>query len=290
MNTMNKYKLILITLAFIFLSLHLVSAVVVDANYITIYPGEQGKVTLNLENNENFDIESISVSLVFDGLPFSVVGSSEKSIDDINEDDDDDVAFTIKASSDIAPGDYNIPYTIKYTNSDTDADLDKEGSFGLRVSAKTQVDFSIEAKGNEIDSAIVGKEGKINLEIINKGLGDLKSVNVKITPQGFELLSKDNIFIGTVNADDTDLASYDVIYKSTNPKLVAEITYKDFDNKDQTQQVEIPFKVYTQEQALQLGLIKKSNSVIYFIILIVLIIVWSVWRKMRKSKKKNGGN
>jgi len=286
---MKLINLTLIILAFIFLySLSFASAITIDANYITIYPGEQGKVILNIDNNENFDIESISVSLVLDDMPFSVVGSSEKSVDDINEDKDEDASFTIKASTDINPGDYNIPYEIRYTNSDTEEKSEKKGNFGLRVSAKTQVDFSVEAKGSKVDSAIVGQEGKISFEIINKGLGDLKSVNVKITPQGYELLSKDNIFIGTINADDTDLASYDVIYKSTNPKLLAEITYKDFDNKDQTQQIEIPFKVYTQEQALQLGLIKKSNTMIYFVVIIVLIVIWIVWRKMRKSKKKNG--
>jgi hypothetical protein len=287
---MKHLNLTLIALAFILLySLSLASAISVDANYITIYPGEQGKVILNIDNNENFDIESVSVNLVLDNLPFSVVGSSERGIDDINEGDDDSVTFNVKASTGIKPGDYNIPYTIKFTNSETDDKLEKEGSFGLRVSAKTEIDFSAEVKGVSTESPIVGQSGKLSLVIINRGLGDIKSLNVKVTPQGYELLSNGDVFIGTLNADDTDLASFDVVYKSTNPKLVAEVTYKDFDNKDQTQQVEIPFKVYTQEQALQLGLIKKSNTFVYFIILIVLIVVWIVWRRMRKRKKKNGG-
>ncbi|MBI3623835.1 hypothetical protein HY212_07190 [Candidatus Pacearchaeota archaeon] len=272
---MKRTSLTIITLAFILLlSLNFASAITVDANYITVYPGEQGKVTLKIDNNENFDMNSISASINFANLPFSSVGSSEKSVDDINNGDDDSVPFSIKASSDAKPGDYEIPYLIKYTNSKTDNAEQKTGTFGIRVSAKTELDFSVEAKGIDTESPIFGKNGKISLEIINRGLGNIKSVNVKLTASEFELLSKDNVFIGTISADDTDLASFNVIYKSTNPKLKAEVTYKDFDNKDQAQNVEIPFKVYIEQEALQLGLIKRSNTMIYLIVIIVLIAAW----------------
>ena len=290
-----KQSSVMLLPVFIFLllfNLHFASAPVIDADYITIYPGEQGKITLDIDNNENFDIEDVSVNINLDNLPFSSVGSSEKNIDDIDEDDDDSVTFTIKASTSITPGDYDIPYSIKYVNSDNDEKLSKSGSFGLRVGAKTEIDFSAEARGEEISSAIVGREGKISLEIINRGLGEIKSVNVKITPQGFELLSKDNVFVGTIEGDDTDIASFDVIYKNTNPRLIAEVTYNDFDNKDQIENVEIPFKVYTEEQALQLGIIKKSNTMVWIIVIIVILIAWFVYRKIRKANrnKLKGGN
>ena len=110
-------------------------------------------------------------------LPFTIVGSSEKDIDDLDEDDDDGVSFIIKASTDITPGDYNIPYLIEYINAEEDNEtFEKTGSFGLRVSAKTEIDFIVEVREN----AIVGQEGKISLEIINKGLGEIKSVSVQI--------------------------------------------------------------------------------------------------------------
>ena len=49
------------------------SALVVDADYITIYPGESGSVKINVDNNFNFDIESVSVALVLDDVPFTSV-------------------------------------------------------------------------------------------------------------------------------------------------------------------------------------------------------------------------
>jgi hypothetical protein len=259
------------------------NAVSIDAEYVTAYPGERVNVDVDVENNEDFDIEDITVRIVLEGLPFTSVGSAEKEIDDIDEDDDDSVSFTLKTSTDITPGDYNIPYEITYKNEDVDNEtLEKTGSFGLRVSARTELDFTVEIR----DNAIVGEEGRVSLEIINKGLGDLKSVSVQIFPDGFELLSKDKIFIGTVNADDTDLASFDVIYKKTNAVLSAKIEYKDFENKDQTETVNLPIKVYSRDEALEIGLIQKSKLWIYLVILVV-IVAWIFFRRWRKKRKRN---
>lgn len=287
-----KTKILTITSIFILLiSLNIASALIVDSNYITLYSGEEGKVTLNIENNENFDIEEISVQILLINilpdktpvpLPFTIIGSSEKDVDDIDEDDDDSVSFTLKASTDITPGDYNIPYLIKYLNAEEDNEsFEKTGTFSLRVSAKTELDFTAEVNEN----AIVNEAGKISLELINKGLGEIKSVSVQIFPSGFELLSKDKIFIGTINADDTDIASFDVIYKTSNPTLTAKVTYKDFDNNEHIQTINLPIKVYTKEEALELGLIQKNQTGIYIGVIVFILIIWFVYRKIKKSRK-----
>jgi len=271
------------------------SAILVDADYITIYSGESGNVRIKVENNENFDIESVSVGMVLStvsqtgtivSLPFSVIGSSEKDLDDLNEDDSDSATFTIKASTDITPGDYNIPYVVKYTNFDTEDKEQKQGSFGIRVSAKTNLDFGVEVNGANTESAIVGQQGKITLEIINKGLGDLKSVSVVANPNGYDLISKEKVFVGTVSAEDSDTISWDVLFKTKNPILNAVISYNDFDNKAQTKTVSLPIQIYTREEALKLGLIKKSNTGIYAGVVIALILIWFVYRKIRKARKK----
>ena len=290
----------IIVLTFLVLTLNFATAVIVDSNFITIFPGEEGRIILDVENNNNFDIEDVSIALELGGkkvfnslgilveetenLPFLIIRGSEKEVDDLDEDDDDTVSFTIRAFTDITPGDYNIPYTIKFVNADNDEDEERTGSFGLRVSAKTEIDFVAEVN----EKAIVNEEGRITLEIINKGLGDIKSVSVQIFPSGFELLSKDKIFIGTINSDDTDIASFDVVYKSSNPSLSARVEYKDFDNEDQTQTVNLPLNVYTKEKALELGLIQKSKTGIYITIAVVLLVAWIIYRRIKKRRKNKG--
>ena len=266
------------------LTLSFASAISVDAEYITIFPGQSGTLDIEIDNNGAFDIESVSIALELDGLSFTSVGSSEKDFDDVDEDDDETKRFTLRANTDIVPGDYNIPYTLTYINAENDTEsFEKTGSFGLRVSAKTDLDFALEIRGN----AIVGEEGRISLEVINKGLGEIKSLSVQIFPVGFELLSKDKVFVGTISADDTDLASFNVIYKSQNPSLSVQVTYKDFDNKEQTETLNLPFNVYTKNEAIELGLIKKSNAKTYTITFLVLFVVWFFYRRRKKNKRKD---
>jgi len=297
----NKFTLAFALIFLFSISLiSLTSAVAVDANYITLFPGETGRITIEIDNNEDFDIEDVTIELDLSGkvitnefgvavgteiLPFTIVGSSERDVDDLDEDDEDRVSFSLRTFTDIKPGDYSIPYILKYTDADSNDDLEKTGSFGIRVSAKTEIDFSIETKGIDTDSAIVGQEGKITLEVINQGLGEIKSVSIQIFPQGYSLLSKDKIFIGTVDADDTDLATFDVIFQSTKPTLTAKVTYKDFDNNEQVQAISIPFKIFSEEEALEMGIIKKSKTGLYISIIIVLIVLWIIYRRMKKKNR-----
>lgn len=278
---MNKTLTTIFAITFLVLTLNLTSALVVDADYITIYSGESGSVKVEVDNNFNFDIEGVSIALVLDNVPFTSVGSSEKSLDDLDEDDDDSATFTIRASTDIAPGDYNIPYIVKYTNAkDSNATQEtKTGSFGLRVSSRTNIDFSVETKNN-----IVGQQGRISLKIINKGLGEVKFMSVKISPQGYELISSDSIYVGTIDSDDSDTASFDVVFKSTSPTLNTVVSYKDFDNNAKIETVTLPVTVYTVEKAIELGLIKKTNYIPYIAVGGV-VIIWFVWRKIKKRKK-----
>ena len=265
------------------LTIGFAAGIIVDSNYETIYPGESEEIILEIENNENFEIVDVSLALDLSDLPFTTIGSSEKDVDDIDEDDDEKVSFNLRASIDITPGDYNIPYILKYVNAENASEeFEKTGSFGLRVSAKTDLDFMVDVQ----DNAIVGEEGEISLEIINKGLGEIKSVSVQIFPQGFELLSKDKIFVGTIDADDSDSATFDVIYKTTNPILSAKVEYKDFDNKDQTETINLSFKVYTKEKALELGILQRPNYLVYLIIGI-LVIAYIIHRILKKRKRKN---
>lgn len=268
--------------------LNLASAIVVDSEFVTLFPGEEGSVRIEVENNDEIDYEEVSMQLILDNVPFTSVGSSEKSLDDLDEDDDDTVTFKIRPSTDINPGDYNIPYVLDYVNADdNDEEFSKEGSFGIRVSAKTELDFVLDVKGTDSTSPIVGREGRIDIEIINEGLGELKSLSIQIFPEGYELLSPDKIFVGSVDSDDTDIASFDVIFSQPSARLKAVIDFKDFDNNDETRNIELPFNVYTLEEAQQLGLVSTGSPMTYIIVLVVLIIIWIIWRRARKSRRKN---
>ena len=58
----------------------------VDAD--TLAPGQEGKISINLENTLGDTVNDISLKLNMENLPFNPVGSSESSLDELDEDDD----------------------------------------------------------------------------------------------------------------------------------------------------------------------------------------------------------
>jgi len=266
-------------LVFLILSINLASAVSVsNIQASTIFPGESTYVSITLENNLDDTVEKLSISLVLDKTPFITIGSSEKSIDELKENRQRNFEFQIKAPNDIKPGNYNIPYSISYNLNDQLEQ--KQGTFGITVDAKTELSFS-----GEVEDNIVGEKGKVSLKVINNGLADLRFVSVKLVPVGFTLTSPDEVYIGTVNSDDFETANFDVIFTDNNAKLSSIVTYRDFNNNVRSEVVDIPLNIYTREKALELGLINKSYTWIYAIIVLAVLVLWFVYRKIKKRRR-----
>jgi len=197
----------------------------------------------------------------------------------IDEDEKETFNFEIKSSSDLPPGDYNIPYQLKYFDQNGSS-VTKEGTFGISVSAKTELVYEILEEDN-----IVGSKGKIYLKIINQGLGDIGFVSVKVlSNSGLEILSSSQEYLGTIDSDDFESAEFETVFKQTNAQIIFQISYKDFENNDEIETITLPVKVYTQEKAIELGLLKKPNYGIY-VILLVLVFAFFGWRKYKKKRK-----
>ena len=245
------------------------------------FPGEESNLDITIRNTINEDVEDVSLNLVFTNLPFIPIGGSERSTDKIKEDKEKTFSFTIKSSQDIAPGNYNIPYTLGYTNSNSEKII-KQGSIGVVVSANTELKISTELENN-----VLGQKGKITLKIVNSGFGDIKFVNVKINPSGYTILSSSSNYIGNIASDDFETSSFDVIFNEDKAKLIGVIEYKDFNNNDKTEIIDIPLKVYTKEEAINLGVIQNSKTPIYIGIVVILIILFFIYRTIRKRLRKN---
>lgn len=270
----------------VLIMLSFATALTVDATYVTLLPGEQKSVRIEVDNNFNFDIEDVSVSVNTGGLPLTVIGSSQEDIDDLDEDDDDTASFTLRANTDAVPGDYEIPYTVFFKDVDDNDKDQQSGTFAIRISAETEIDFA-----TETENPIRGQQGKVTLEVINEGLGDIKFVSIELLPStSYTLLSGNKEYIGTIDSDDSDFATFDVMFDSTTASLQAKVRYKDFENTDQEQIVSLPLTVYSREKAIELGLIEESKTVLYGGIIVAIIIIWLVYRRIKKRRKnKNKG-
>ncbi|MBU1136586.1 MAG: hypothetical protein ABIG37_01545 [Nanoarchaeota archaeon] len=267
---MGSFVLILI------LNLVLVSALVVsDVNYGELFPGQETDLTISVKNTLEEDIEEVSFNLDFTNSVFTPVGGSEKNFDEIREDKTKDFNFRIKAGNDASPGDYQIPYKISYKDG-----TDKTGTIGIIIKGKAELIVTLNTENN-----VVGNNGKILLKIVNVGFADAKFVSVEVSPFGYVLLSEQKVYIGTIGSDDSDTASFDVIFNNKNARFSSVIKYRDFDNQEKIENIDLPINIYTTEKAIELGIIKKSNTPTYAGVIFVLLILWWMWRKLKRKKK-----
>ena len=273
--------MIFIVLALFLISLNFASAITItDVSQEELFPGETAIVNIDLKNNLNENVEDVSFNLLFDNLPFIPIGGSEKSYDSFDEGKSKSFSLTIKSSQDAKPGDYSIPFTLSYVDSNGDV-LKKSGSIGVIVGAKTELAFDVESKNN-----VVGENGQVSLKLINSGFGDVKFVTVKIIPEGFIIIGSDSDYIGTVDSNDFESATFDVIFNSENARVNAIVTYKDFYNVEHTENVNRAVKVYSKNEGIELGIIQKNNTMIYIISVVVVIVLWLVYRTIKQKLKK----
>jgi hypothetical protein len=267
---------------FAILTINLASAVVINSVDVQpLSPGQEGQIRIELKNILKDDAQDVTLTLNFQNLPFIPIGTSEQSVDEIKEDDEENFVFVIKASTEIKPGDYGIPYTLAYKiNSD---EKTKTGAIGVKVTANPDLVFSLDTT-----NPVINQKGKINLEIVNKGFFSARFVSVRVIPDGFSLLSSDQDYIGDIQSDDFETATFDVLFQNTNARFIAIVQYKDFENKDVIKNVDLPLQVYSQKDAISLGIIQKSQTTTYVLIavaIVLVIILWRAWSRRKRMKK-----
>ena len=141
-----------------------VSALVIESvNQDTLYPGSEARIEINLNNPDSL-VEDISFGLDYSKTTlFTPVGASERTLEELDEDEDERFSFSIKASNSVSPGDYSIPYALSYyENSSNASKVTKTGTIGITVNSETKLDFI-----GSTDNPVIGAKGKINLKIIN---------------------------------------------------------------------------------------------------------------------------
>lgn len=242
-------------------------------------PGQEGTIRIEIENTHSDDVEDASLRLDFTDLPITPVGSSQQTVDEVEEDEEEVFVFTVRVSTDVSPGQYEIPYTLTYELNGEERN--RSGTIGVTVSSDPDLSFSVST-----DSPIIGSQGQITLRIINKGFYDARFVSVRAFPDGFTILSDSEVYIGEIESDDFENANFDVVFTDDDPRFVAVVEYRDFNNELVTSNVDLPLQVYSTEEALQLGLIQPSMVGLYIGIAVVLILLVVLWRWLRKRKRR----
>ena len=289
--TLKGFSLIFIGLFLVISLFSLASAVTIKSAVTSpseIAPGEIAKITIEIENILSDDVQNVNVALDLSGtVPIAPYqGSSEKSVDEIREGDDEKFTFNIIVLPEASPGIYKIPVKVSYMVNGTLGT--KNGTIGVMVNSPARIKISVEGY------LIKGQEGTVDFRIVNDGLSDLKLVSVQTTQpvSGATINSPLYEYLGNIDSDDFETVELTIFARENSGSSILiplKIIYKDTTNKDFTQEETLNVKVYSQEEAENLGLIEKQNYTLYIAIgIIVLLYIFYRIRKRMKRKKALG--
>ena len=241
-----------------------------------VEPGGSVKLNLKIKNNLEDDVEDVKVSLNLNDVPFAPAIISEDYFEEIESDDSVIADFDLIAESNAEAGTYKIPVSIEYKiNDETKVEF---FTISLTINAKPNLILNTEG------FLLKGQKNELKIRVTNTGLGKAKLLEVELQESGaYKILSSKNVYIGDLDSDDFDTAIFNVFLKDQNVvNFPVVLKYRDSSNKQFVEIKNLAARVYSNDEAIKLGLIKKNNIKFYFTIVIFLIILFVVWRKIRK--------
>jgi len=278
--------MVLISLGFI----SAVSVTDVSTSPAEVSPGETVKVTLEIENIFDYDVYNLNVKLDLSGenVPFAPYeSSSEKFLDELESDENEDFEFRLIVLPDTSTGIYKIPVEISYSYKEGNDTFpgNKTELISITVNSKPELKISLD------DSAVLikGRENTFSIKIINSGLSDVKFVYISINETTkLKIFSEKEQYIGDIDSDDFDSAKYNVYLEEDTPNSISlpvTLKFRDSTNKEFSETKTLTLKIYSLKEAQALGLVKKPNFLPY-VITLVLLAGYVVYRILKKRKLK----
>ncbi|MBW2992530.1 COG1361 S-layer family protein [Candidatus Woesearchaeota archaeon] len=253
-------------------------------------PGENIKALLNIKNLADSFMKDITIKLDVssEDVPFAPIQSvTEKRIKQMSSGAEEELSYDLIVEPDAALGVYKIPVEMEYTDS-TGISHEKTDLIGVVIGATPDLSYYVDA--TTINTA--GNKGEITVKFVNKGLSDVKFLNVILKESDdYSILSQEEVYIGNIDSDDYETADFDLYIKSDAPSevnLPLEITYKDSNNKDYKEEKDITLKLYGSKEAEKLGIEEKDNRtgiIIAVVIVVVIIVAYIIYRKKKKKKQ-----
>lgn len=263
-----------------------VSAVTINQISISpkeVSPGEKAIITIEIKNTLDEDAKNINVALDLSSneLPVATFeSSSEDSIDELKEGNEELFNFNLIILPNAASGIYKIPIKISYFINGQKQE--KTGSVGIIVNSEPKLAISSDSY------LIQGVLGKVALRIVNDGLSDIKFLSISAEKPANTIMNPPLYkYIGNIDSDDSDSIEYEILTDSSSSvKLPIIIKYKDATNKDFVKSEILMIPVYTKEDAIKRGLIKQSRLGLYIAIIIFLIILYVAYRVIRSIRAR----
>ncbi len=253
----------------------------------TVKAGEIGKLTFDITNPNSVTLSNMVVSLglsdVDDKALSTVSGTNQKVISFLKAGEKKTIEFEIEVSPDADAQPYLLPVEVNYEDS-------FENSYTTEVLGSVRV-YSEPIISLKLDSQEIYTQGngKITLAIANPGTSSVKGTRIEILPSDeYEIIEGEFQYVGDLNPDDFQTIQANIhISNSDAATLKIKLTYLDSYNQKSEEMIEIPLKIYSQDELVSYGIVAGGGNTSYGSIIFALImgvIAFFVGRKLGYKK------
>ncbi len=245
-----------------------------------IAPGESVQIILEIENMGDEKVEDVSVMLDLSGsIPLAPQASStERRVEKISKNTIASVSFQVKVLPDADEKVYKIPVRISYQDAFGSSFI-KEDLISLEVTTSPLLDVSVDKSG-----FVIGRKSSVGVTVVNRGLGEIRFLKIRLLPGNYEILSSDQEYVGNLDSDDFQTVDFDVIFHDMLAVMRLEIAYTDASNRVYSEEKRLPITIYSLEKAKELGIVKSRVWIALVGGIVLLLILLFILRLLRKKK------
>jgi len=260
-----------------------------------IAPGEEALVIVKLTNLAESLMKDIRVkldlyerlttaaSISFNEMPFTPIGSTnEIALEKLDKGKTESVVFRLIADPDAEPDVYKVPIIITYAD-----EVGKNYTRNYITALIINDEPNIYATVDETTIGKGGGSGIVDIKFINKGLSDVKFLDVElIETDDYDLQASKIEYIGNLDSDDYETAEFKLTVKKTKEEsvnLLINIKYRDAINNEYEEDMIVPLYLQsvTSNGQSRFGI----GQVIFILVIVAVGIFFFIrWRKKRKKK------
>ena len=214
-----------------------------------VNPGETLELTIKFKNDSKYPAQDLKIVPQIEEDGGIIIYEKPQAYESLSMKANKEASyvFKFKISDDAKKGTYKVKFKLDYRNTYKETFTREETAYFKVISEKTRPVLNISNIKRSVDKLKAGDAFSLSFDINNTGGSEAKDVEVKL--DGFDnntimpIDSKDYSYVGTIERKDYGPQSqvtlkYDLIISSdietTNNTLTVTVTYKTYDDKEQT--------------------------------------------------------
>ncbi len=222
--------------------------------------GNEGTVNITLRNFGKSLVRNIRMRIDLDNVPLAPVGSSDEAVvSSVPAGEDATSSFRLIADTDAKAAYYKTRITLNYFD-ESGRSYVRNSTIGLLVYNEPR--FKLALKESKV--FMQDSNGEVVLSISNTGPADIRFMTAELleTPE-YRVISAPTIYVGNLEADDFETASFDIRTGSLKPgsiSLNVRLSYMDNLNREIVRNEAVRLPIYSGSDAKKLGLVTGSSN------------------------------